>query len=104
AHRQATAQLAARGLVADATVQAGAQHVKLRFAHRALETSSRRSLNSDGWYTPSASPISVSVIEHRSSRRYQSALLRAMRDTSSPRMMPTCDNATSAVMRAKPLR
>ena len=37
AHRQAAAQLAARGLVANAAVQAGAQHVQLRFAHRALQ-------------------------------------------------------------------
>ena len=32
---------------------------------------------------PSASPMSVSVTPHRSSSRYQSALLRASRETSS---------------------
>ena len=35
--RQATAQLAARGLVADAAVQASAQDVELGLAHRALQ-------------------------------------------------------------------
>src|SRR5215470_17725851 len=48
--------------------------------------------------------MSVSVRPQRSSRRYQSALLRARRDTSSPSTIPTCPSATSAVRRAKPLR
>src|SRR5207247_2312257 len=38
---------------------------------------------------PSASPMSVSVVPQRSSSRYQSALLRASRETSNPSMMPT---------------
>src|SRR6516164_9646149 len=48
--------------------------------------------------------MSVSVRPQRSSRRYQSALLRARRDTSRPSTIPTCPSATSAVRRAKPLR
>ena len=44
-----------------------------------------RSLKKLGWYTPAASPIRVSVIPHRSSNWYQSALLRARRETSRPR-------------------
>src|SRR5215472_15602980 len=41
---------------------------------------------------------------HRSNRRYQSALLRAMRETSRPNTIPTRPRATSAVMRANPER
>jgi hypothetical protein len=36
--RKAAAQLATLGLVADAAVQPGAQHVQLGFGHRALES------------------------------------------------------------------
>src|SRR5260370_11018060 len=43
---------------------------------------------------PSLSPISVSVMPQRSSRRYQSALLRARRETSRPSTIPTCRSAT----------
>src|ERR1035438_1372447 len=53
---------------------------------------------------PSLSPISVSVMPHRSSRRYQSALLRARRETSRPSTIPIWPKATSAVMRANPER
>src|SRR5437899_1237785 len=48
--------------------------------------------------------MSVSVRPQRSSRRYQSALLRARRETSRPSTIPTCRSATSAVRRANPLR
>ena len=41
---------------------------------------------------------------HRSSRRYQSALLRAKRETSSPSTMPTRPRATSPIIRVKPER
>src|SRR5262245_52783174 len=37
AHRQSAPQLAARGLVADAAVEPGAQHVQLGLAHRSLK-------------------------------------------------------------------
>src|SRR3954453_15037498 len=40
----------------------------------------------------------------RSSKRYQSPLLRARRETSSPSTIPTWPRATSAVRRAKPPR
>src|SRR6516165_4180970 len=53
---------------------------------------------------PSLSPTSVSVMLQRSNRRYQSALLRATRETSRPNTMPTWARATSAVMRANPER
>jgi hypothetical protein len=36
--RQRTAQLAAGGLVSDPAVQAGAQHMQLGLAHRALQS------------------------------------------------------------------
>jgi len=61
-----------------------------------LSPSTRRSLKSPGWYTPSASPIRVSVIPQRSSSRYQSALLDGRRETSSPSTMPAWPRATSA--------
>src|SRR5437763_16021842 len=38
AHRQAAAQFSARGLVADASIQAGPNDVELGFTHRALES------------------------------------------------------------------
>src|SRR5271165_1606833 len=53
---------------------------------------------------PSLSPTSVSVMLQRSNRRYQSALLRAIRETSRPNTMPAWPSATSAVMRANPER
>ncbi len=53
---------------------------------------------------PSSSPIRVSVTPHRSRRRYQSALLRATRETSMERMRPTWPKATSVVIMAKPWR
>src|SRR5215472_12370904 len=40
----------------------------------------------------------------RSNKRYQSALLRATRETSRPNTMPTWPSATSAVMRVNPER
>ena len=46
----------------------------------------------------------MSVITHRSSNWYQSALLRTRRETSRPRRMPTRPRATYAIMRAKPSR
>src|SRR5207245_462727 len=39
---------------------------------------------------PSLSPIRVSVMPQRSSKRYQSALLRARRETSSPSTVHSC--------------
>jgi hypothetical protein len=36
--RQATPQLSALSLVADAAVETGSEHVQLRLAHRALQT------------------------------------------------------------------
>src|SRR6266566_2773206 len=53
---------------------------------------------------PSLSPTRVSVMLQRSNRRYQSALLRATRETSSASTMPTWPSATSAAMRANPER
>ena len=53
---------------------------------------------------PSASAISVSVIPARSSSRYQSALLRASRETSSARTIPTCPRPTWAASSANPER
>src|SRR5215472_1896006 len=69
-----------------------------------LRPRTNRSLNSAGWYRPSLSPIKVSVMTHRSSKRYQSALLRASRETSSPRMIPTRPRATSEAIRVNPPR
>src|SRR6516164_8383925 len=48
--------------------------------------------------------MSVLVMPHNSSRRYQSALFLARRETSSPRTMPTRASATSLVRRANPAR
>src|SRR5262252_7364381 len=53
---------------------------------------------------PSLSPTRVSVMLQRSNKRYQSALLRATRETSRPNTMPTWPSATSAVIRANPER
>ena len=53
---------------------------------------------------PSASAISVSVTEHRSSTWYQSVLLRASRDTSRPTMMPTLPRPTAATRSVNPSR
>src|SRR6478752_1491526 len=53
---------------------------------------------------PSASAISVSVIPAKSSSRYQSALLRASRDTSSAKTIPTCPSPTCAASSANPAR
>lgn len=38
ADRQAASEFAARGLVADAAIESGAQHMQFCFAHRALES------------------------------------------------------------------
>ena len=69
-----------------------------------LSPRSSRSLKAPGWYKPSESPMSVSVTAHSSRSRYQSALLRARRLTSRPRMIPTRPRAISAARRANPLR
>src|SRR6478752_5004278 len=53
---------------------------------------------------PSASAISVSVIPAKSSSRYQSALLRASRDTSSAKTIPTSPSPTCAASSANPDR
>ena len=53
---------------------------------------------------PSASAISVSVTEHKSSTWYQSVLLRASRDTSRPTMMPTLPRPTAATRSVNPSR
>ncbi|MGC2008869.1 MAG: hypothetical protein WA689_29320, partial [Trebonia sp.] len=46
----------------------------------------------------------MSVIPARSSSRYQSALLRASRETSRDSTIPTCPMATWAVSSANPVR
>src|SRR5215469_14153183 len=53
---------------------------------------------------PSPSPTRVSVTPHRSNKRYQSALLRAKRETSRPSTIPARPIATSVVRCAKPER
>ena len=53
---------------------------------------------------PSVSAISVSVMPARSSSRYQSELLRANRETSSAKTIPTAPSPTCAASSANPDR
>jgi tRNA isopentenyl-2-thiomethyl-A-37 hydroxylase MiaE len=53
---------------------------------------------------PSLSPSSVPVTEQSSISRYQSALLRARRETSNPSTIPARPNATSVINRPNPER
>ena len=69
-----------------------------------LSPRTSRSLKCPGWWSPSPSPINVSVMPQRSRSRYQSALLRASLDTSSAKITPTRPSATSAAIRSKPDR
>ena len=89
ANRQRQLQLASTRLVQHAPDQACTQHVQLGLAHRALETQQEPIVDWLGSYSPSSSRISVPLSAHNSSKRCQSVELRASRETSSPRTMPT---------------
>src|SRR5271169_1262764 len=104
AHRQTATQFAARGFVADAAEQASPQDVQLGLTHRAFQAEHQSVVEHCRVVDPIGVPIRVSVRPQRSSKRYQSALLRARRETSRPSTIPAWPSATSAVSRAKPLR
>jgi resolvase-like protein len=75
-----------------------------RYRHKAsdivpLRPSSRRSLKSQGSYSPSSSRINVPAITQISSNLCQSVLLRARRETSRPSTIPARPMPTSATRR-----
>ena len=101
--RQAAAQLAARGLVADPALQPRAQHVQLGLAHRPLQPEHQPVVERrPGGRCRRRRRSACRSRPHRSSSRYQSALLRASRETSRPSTIPTWPSATSAARRANP--
>src|ERR1700730_6268517 len=100
--RQRAAQLPARGLGADAAVEAGAQDEQFGLGHGALHTEQHAVVEQPG--VVDAVGVGDQGVGHpaRSSSRYQSALLRANRETSTTSTIPTC--AASSANPARPSR